>query len=106
LTTGTCRALKAIDGRTRVVTVNAEADVMFSAILTAKEGDKRPVSSMAYGDQSTFICALLQWARLPLDIIACGAIPPISIWPIAPTTSLMTRTARWGSEQEQCEIVR
>lgn len=54
----------AIEEDRHVVMVNVEADVVAGPILATRTREAGVVYSMAYEDQPTLICELVEWARL------------------------------------------
>ena len=70
---GTYHAVKAIDNGKHVVMVNVEADCMVGPVLAEKAESAGVVYAMAYGDQPSLICEMVDWCRtIGFDVVAAG----------------------------------
>ena len=70
---GATHAESAIRNGLHIVMVNVEADVLAGAQLAHEAKTAGVVYSMAYGDQPTLTCELVDWARSTgFDVVAAG----------------------------------
>jgi len=70
---GISHALTAIAAGCHIVMVNVEADVLAGPLLASRADDAGVVYSLAYGDQPSLICELVDWARTcGFPIVAAG----------------------------------
>nr|WP_223839972.1 Gfo/Idh/MocA family oxidoreductase [Saccharopolyspora pogona] len=70
---GTYHAVRAINAGRHVVMVNVEADCMVGPLLAERARKSGVVYSMAYGDQPTLICELVDWARtVGFEVVAAS----------------------------------
>lgn len=88
---GTRHALEAIGASKHVVLVTVEADVLVGFELAQQAAARGVVYSMAYGDQPSLICELVDWARsCGFNVVCAGkgtkylpsyhAVTPDEIW--------------------------
>ena len=88
---GIAHARDAIAAGKHIVMVNVEADVLAGPLLAREARAKGVVYSLAYGDQPTLTCELVDWARAcGFEVVAAGkgtkylpayhAVTPNDVW--------------------------
>jgi len=70
---GISHVLHCCEHRKHIVMVNVEADALAGPLLAQRAREAGIVYSLAYGDQPSLICELVDWARAcGLEVIAAG----------------------------------
>lgn len=89
---GIHHALTCCRNRRHVVMVNVEADALAGPLLARKAKEAGIIYSLAYGDQPSIICEMVDWARATgLSVVCAGkgtrylpsfhASTPETVWP-------------------------
>jgi len=69
---GTHHAWTALESGKHVIMVNVETDALLGLALKRKASEKGILYSMAYGDQPSIICELIDWARTVGAEVVCA----------------------------------
>jgi predicted homoserine dehydrogenase-like protein len=70
---GIHHALRCCQHGRDVIMVNVEADVLAGPLLARRAAEAGIIYSLAYGDQPSLICELVDWARtIGLDVVCAG----------------------------------